>query len=433
MKTPFAVYTGIALAVLSGTVQAEKINVFAWAPAAASFEALVQPIEQSLGVEFEYTGIPVKDYSASLEEMLIYGEGADIIGLTGALTARFFEAGWIEPLSGHKQLVEIAGEYYKQLSGAVYYKNQLMGIPVGAVLCNFPVVDLGLYAASAQSDNGKPSDWDSFYDQIVEMARTEQAFYLPYWHTSGAGLPLSFISEVLNRGGRLIDPETNLSAVSVNTSSAAYETLVDWRRAWQSGAIPAHVIELNRPQLFQDFLENRYIYSSLCSDFLLRFKSHPLAVGRELVPLPMVKKSWGSLQVGTYSIASTSDVAKAKIASDFLYHFSKGEGNTRFAVAREYLERDGIMPTFPEYMASREARQILSRKLPRAEDVQAFIDIYENAPYPSIVYNLQWYQEFESHLRIELIRYLKDPDRSPDQVINTLNEKIKTIRADFGY
>ncbi len=433
MKKPLAVNATITLAALLSTAHAETLNVYGWAPGEASFDALVEPVEQALGVEFKYTGVPVKDYSANLEEMLIYGEDVDVMGLTAASTVRFFEAGWIEPLQGSKQLVALADSYYEQLSGALYYKNQLMGVSVGAVLCNFPVVDLGLYGTTAQRDSGLPSDWDSFYDQIVELAKTENAFYLPFWHASAGGMPVSFISEVLNRGGQVIEPESKQSAMSAKTGSAAYETLLDWRRAWQSGAIPSHILELNRPQFFQDFLENRYTFSNFCSDFLLNFKQHPLAAGRLLVPLPKAEQSWGSLQVGTYSIASTADDAKAKIASEFLYHFGKGEGNNRFSVARNYLEKVGILPAFPEYMNSLEVWQTLGRKLPRAADAKTLIDVYESAPYPSVVYNLQWYQEFESQLREELIRFLKNPDRSPEQVIKTLNKKIRNIRADFGY
>lgn len=420
------------IAFTTNTGYSESLSVYGWETSAPSFLQAVKPIEKKLGFEIKYTGISVENYNSSLEWQLIYDAEVDVVGLMAASTARYYEAGWLEPLSDEKKLLEISEKYYKHLSNAVVYKGKLLGVPAGAVVCNFPVVDMDQYRATGLSE--LPKNWGSFYNQIIDLANTEQGFYLPFWHKSDLGLAVSFIAEVLNRGGRVINPETEYSAMQAkNKSSAVYETLVDWRRVWHSGAIPSHVLELNYYQFYQDFLDNRYTFSSLCSHFLMKVNSLPATSGRELVPLPIDKQSWGSISVGTYSITKRASDRKSKMAKEFLYDFVLGEGSARFSVSKLMLETNGVFPIFPEYVATPEVKQIIGHKLPRSEDAQTLIDIYESAPYPSAEYSLQWYEEFSSRLHAELINYLKNPNIAPEQAITRINKHIENIRSNFGY
>lgn len=53
-------------------------------------------------------------------------------------------------------------------------------------------------------------------------------------------------------------------------------------------------------------------------------------------------------------------------------------------------------------------RDIIRRKLPRAEDAELLIDIYEHGPYPSDAYKQLCIEDFARRLCAELVTYLRD-------------------------
>ncbi len=415
-----------------GALKAEAINVHGWDAVGRIFPEIVQQLQGTFDAEVVFTDIPMENYNAAVEERLIYATDVDVVGLMAASTARFSESGWIEPLAGDERMVSAANQHYKHLRDAIHYKGALVGLGLGAVVCNMPVVDMDAYQSLGLKRSDFPADWDDFYDQVVYAASKHRTFYLPHWHNGDLGLPMSFISEVLNRGGRIVELSSEKSAM-LNDSGAAFDTLIDWRRAWDSGAIPEHVLDLSFDQYYQEFFAERYAVNGMCSHVLLSTKQYAHSAQRRLSPLPRVGQSWGSSTVGIFSIGASHDRSNLRATKDFLFNYSLGQGQGKFAVSRFNLEKNGFLPVYPELTTSPDIRGIIGSKLSRADDAEVLIDLYEHAPFPADIYNVLWFEEFARRLSAELVSYLRTPWQNPEHVISRINNHIREVRESYGY
>ncbi len=432
MKLLHVLSLGLILFAPNSAAAEPSIGVHGWRNVGDLFSDAVLEIEKAMGVDLQYSKLSRLHYSASLEESFIYNDDVDVVGLMASSTSRFAEAGWVRDLSENGRIVYAANQHYNHLKNAIYHKGKIVGLGIGASLYNFPVVDLDSYNDLGLGEKDFPQDWDAFYDQVLELSETNSSFYLPLWYDGNLGLPVSFISEVLNRGGHVIDPLTRQSAMTAD-SGPAYDTLIDWRRAWQSGAIPVSVIEKDQFQFYRKFSSERYLFATLISDFFLRVNQAEGLGMRRLSPLPRFKQSWGAALLGVFSMSTVNDPEQQALVEDFLYQYSLGMGANRYAIAEYYLDRLGFLSVYPEFLEGPVARNIIRKKLARPSDEAVLIDLFKTAPYPVGEFQVLWYEEFSNVLREELIAFLDNPELRPSDVINKINRDILEIRIKYGY
>ena len=82
-------------------------------------------------------------------------------------------------------------------------------------------------------------------------------------------------------------------------------------------------------------------------------------------------------------------------------------------------------------MESETARTKIGEGLSDPGEVDALMEIYENASYPKGVFNVVWSAEFQSFLKETLQTFLLE-DLPVDETIDALNNKITELNATYG-
>ena len=104
---------------------------------------------------------------------------------------------------------EIKADMYPNILDAWTYKDQLLGLSYFVSTRGVMHVNLKMYDELGYTAADFPKNWDELYAQVYEIRDKgiEQPL-LPHWLNEWYGISWAFVFEVLNRGGRLADPET---------------------------------------------------------------------------------------------------------------------------------------------------------------------------------------------------------------------------------
>lgn len=425
----------ITSATLSNTALAtDQINVYGWPAGKSVFDRLSPEFTAHTGLEVIYNAVS-NPYRENVEQELIYNDSVDVVALFSMSTNRIINAGWIVDLSNDPLMVEIADQHYPHLRDAIYTDGKLLGLGLAAGLYAVPVVNLDEYQKLGLSRKDFPKDWDDLYQQVDRLAgEGHRDFFYPAWFDHKFGLSMSFIAEVMNRGGNIVHPVTE-SVAMAEDSGPAYETLLDWRRAWDSGAIPHTLIKRNYETSMQHFAKSNYAIAVQASDvFIQRTLLNPLH-DRPITLVPHNTQPWGTVIIGLFSQANKDGISSKETAQarDLLAWISHGKGEHNFNVMESWLDNFGYLPVNKAFMESDRARDILESKLGFAEDVDVLFDVYENASVATTLWKIQWQDEFVTELLVALQDYLVTPSLSPEQTIARLNNKIVSLRKDYGY
>lgn len=410
----------------------DKINVHGIIFNVEIFNTVLPPIADKRGVELQYTAHTMP-YIENLEQELIYNSSIDIASVLSAAAPRLYAGNWIKDLSAYPEIMRAAGMHYANTRNALYLDDKLLGLGYGAMIQNMPVIDLEAYAALGLGRENFPVDWPDLYRQVTEIAEQgAQSFFYPAWHSDVPGLALSFLTDVWNRGGHFLDPRTEAPSL-LQHGGAAYDTLLDWRRVWESGAIPTDILD-------QSFMQYRAICArenfaiSVQSSEMLLLPAAESTPQRKLVPIPRVSQNWGTLIVMMNSIIDREEDDSAQLTRrQILLDISRGEGAQKLSLAKLALKNDGLLSVYQDFMQSSDAQEILASKFPQTSDVDALLDIYQNAEFTKQHWNQVWHQEFSRFLQVELKHYLKNPEVDPQNVITRLNEKLKSLKKSYGY
>lgn len=368
------------------------------------------------------------------EDAFLYDEPIDVVGMLSSSVFRLVQAGWIEDLSTFDEAVSAVDKMYPNVANAVIYDDRVYGIGQAFIGAAVPLIDMEQYAELGFTRQDFPTNWKTFNRQIVQIAESgKKGFYLPYWFNSSAGLPMGFMAEVLNRGGSIVDPHTlNVSMDSIK--GPAFNTLVDWRRIMQSGAVDSQVLDMLHPTFDAAFMNNDYIFSTHKTDALLTAKERKKN-GHKITLLPREGQSWGTIGAAHLGMSfRKGDTEKRKSAKlRLLIMATRGSEDLEFSVSRDWLINKGHFSAFKDYMESEEAQTIIRSKLHYPDDAAILMDLMANLPYPVGEWQVVWKHEFFDYMKKELQLYLRDPSVSPSTVIVKLNNKIEALRSSYGY
>lgn len=412
---------------------AAEINVYDWPFGQKIFNAHLPSFEKAIDqdIRLHIINFPLGE---STEEAFLYGEAIDLVGMLSSTVYRLAQAGWIEELSEHIEIAAAVDKMYEHVAQAVVYDGKIYGIGQVFTGAAVPLIDMDQYTALGYSRENLPKDWSSLSAQIVEIAeRGNEGFYLPYWFNGGAGLPLGFTAEVLNRGGFVVDPDST-SISMLNFKGPAFDTLVDWRNIMQSGAVDSRVFDMTHPEFDKAFMQDNHIIAAHKTDALLMAKDKK-ANGHKITLLPSTRHSWGTVGAAHFGLSyregDTEEIRKAK--RQLLLLNTRGVGKLEFSVSREWLKKRGFFSVFKDYMESEDAQNILASKLYYPDDAATLTHLMENLPYPVGEWSVIWKHEFFDYMKTQLQEYLHNPTIPPATVINNLNRKILTLRSQYGY
>lgn len=426
--------TGLVLFLLCCTaLRSEPIRVYDWVYGEEIFEQHADQFSEAIGYPVEFHGVDFP-YSENIEQLLIYGEPMDIVGMFTIAARRLGEAGWIEDLSDDKRFVDAAKHAYAGVAESLQFDDRMYGAGQIATGLAVPLVDMDKYRALGLVRADFPADWSSLHVQLIAAASAgAKGIYLPYWFNDVTGLPLGFTAEVLNRGGAVISPDTGAVAMDPN-SGPAYNTLVEWRQLVVSGAVDPKTISMSHRDFVAAFYSGEHTVSSHKTDMLilskkLREKSKNISL------FPRVNQNWGVVGVLMFGLVRQENESpeRNEARRKLLLLNTRGAGNLKFSVSKMWLRERGNFSTYRDFMESEQALSILRSKLTYANDAEVLIDVFEHLDVTTMESRVPWHHEFYHYMKEQLQAYLSRPEIPPAEVINNLNAKILELRVLYGY
>lgn len=412
----------------------QGIKVYGWSGAKGAVDELIEHYEVSTGQSIEFSLIDTKHYMSDVEESQIYGGDIDIYSFPPSEAIRFLNAGWMGYLPSDTVYEQLNADLYENVREGMLHEDRILGLNQFASAMVLPLVDDQRYQEIGLDSNALPADWGSLYEQVNERARAGHTnIYLPHWFDGVFGLTWGFIAEVLNRGGHIIDPELH-SVVMAEREGPAFDTLSDWRQAIETGAADLSALDMSYPEYVSAFRSGKYAISPQAMGQLFSSSVFEIAATprRKLHILPRVQQNWGILGLSLVVSTNRNDSAERRTkVRDFLYTYAYGEDEYRHRMPKEWLEL-GLFSGYKTFMESAQAQEILARNALDPAAIPDIMETFKNTPYPTGAWKVIWYFRFEEFLKETLKAFLTDSTIRPEDVISQLNNKILSLRMEYG-
>jgi len=435
--------SALALTLMAGGVAAQDLDLAPTSDETVYFRGWqyktdivqdnVQRYNDELGGNVDYATV-TGDYPAIMETNLMGGAELDILYANPSQAARYYDGGWVMPAETLSNIDAIKDDLYDNIEEAWTYKGQLMGLSYFVSTRGVMHVNLEKYEELGYTDEDFPATWDELYDQLYEMREMgEEQPYLPHWISEWYGISWGFVFEVLNRGGRLADPETHEPVLDTSEGSPGWATLEDWKRIWNDGLVPEEVLTYNESAYIDAYASGRYVFSPQQLYDLETFNREDRSqIAGKASLLPYQGQSWGLLDSAVYlmtdrprSDAHTEDVKR--FANWYGYKDHEGE----IFVGQRWMEESMLFSGYRSVMESDAAAERMREALAREQDIEAVLEVYEATPYPKGIWNVVWSEELNSWLRDELQVFLLE-DGDIAAMLESINAKIDELNGKYG-
>lgn len=379
-------------------------------------------------LEFHLLEFPIFD---SAEQALIHGESIDMVAMYAGMVPRYAEAGWLDVIEDEPGLVFAVDRMYANSIMPIRHDGKIYGIGHFSSGVVVPLVDMDKLGELGLRRTDLPQTWNGLSEQLITLAEAgHKGLYFPFWFNDGIGLPIAFSVEVWNRGGSVVDPD-QFSVSMVPDSGAAFDTLRDWRRLIDSGAVDRRVLEMDYLESIAAFAAGDHLYSAYTVDALMRSKSS----GRKVTIVPRISQPWGAMGSVSYGLVINPNESESRRRAKrkLLQLYTRGADGSEFAVTRALLASAGYFSVYKDYMHGEEAMAIVRSRLSFPKDIAALMDVYDNMQYPVGEWNAVWYVEFNVYMMEVLKAFLLDDSISPSEVIVSLNERLIELRRQYGF
>ncbi len=225
-------------------------------------------------------------------------------------------------------------------------------------------------------------------------------------------------------------------AVQIPTNSGpVYNTLVDWKRVWHSGAVPQQILTTDIRQFRDSIRQGRHTIAIGSSDLVLSKNAGSAKYFFTNALVPRITQNWGTPIGSILSVVRTESSTNNNLWQHrkLLYSISHGTGPETFAFAQSALIDRGLLSPYKTYMNSDSVRKILKSKLDREGDVDVLLELLDSAESADDVWNTIWHEELAGYTEELLRSYLRDDTKDPSHVISQLNRKIALLMASYGY
>ncbi len=383
-------------------------------------------------VEYSVVAAPV---TKNIVNKLMYNTSVDIVGLPPAALSRVNGAGWIVDLSSDNRFIIAASESYKNIASTLRHNGKLVALGQVASTHAIPLIDLSRYEGFGLSREDFPRDWDELYEQLFALAEAGgKQLYLPYWYSSRTGLSVGFTAEILNRGGSMLDPTNNSTAMPVNYG-AAFDTLVAWRQLLERGIVDPDILSLDESEYVELYLNTDYVFAAHKSNLFVMLMDNDKKKSKTITIPPRRGHSWGIASANLFSIVDKSfdNIFQKSARRDFLIKSTYDPKINGLKNAREWIEATGNFSVYQRQMESPEMIESIRSMLYYPEDAEVLLDIYKHAPTSKGLWKTVWQDEFNDYLNSQLLMYLRTPEMKPGKIIFNLNEKIAVLQSLYEY
>jgi ABC-type glycerol-3-phosphate transport system substrate-binding protein len=210
------------------------------------------------------------DYPSIVETQFMAKAPIDILYANPPAACRYFDGGWLMTAEDLPNIDQIKADMYPNILDAWTYKGKLLGLSYFVSTRGMLHANLKKLQEIGMSEKDLPANWDELWDQLPKLrAKGVKYPFLPHWFNEWYGITLQFTFEILNRGGRVADPETHKPLLTVD--GPAGETLKDWKKAWNAGLLPKEVLGYLEPDYLDAWGSGEYIYSPQQTYDLKRF------------------------------------------------------------------------------------------------------------------------------------------------------------------
>ncbi len=393
----------------------------------------VDRYNKAMGGKVDYATV-TGDYPAIMEQNLMAGSELDVLYANPSQACRYFDGGWIMPADELPTADEIKADVYPGLLDSWTYKGRMLGLSYFVSTLGSLHVNLKKYGEAGFSDKDFPKTWDELYEQVYTLKDKGVAHpILPHWHSEWFGISWGFVFEVLNRGGRIADPETHKPLLTTDKADPAYKTLAAWKKLWQSKLVPEEIFTYNESAYMDAYASGRFVFSPQQLYDLETFnrKERSQIAGYASL-LPYQGQSWGLLNSAMYLMTSRKrEDAATEDVKRFASWYGFKDQEEKIFVAQRWMEESMLFSGYKSVMQSDATAARMKKALARPEDVQVVLDVYANTPYPRGIWNVVWAEEFNSWLKETLPNFLLQ-DGSIEEVIDGAVGKINDLNDKYG-
>jgi multiple sugar transport system substrate-binding protein len=374
------------------------------------------------------------DYPSLMEQQLMASTELDVLYANPSQACRYYDGTWIMPAEDLPNVAEVKADLYPNLAEAWTYKDKLLGLSYFVSTRGAMHVNLKKYGEAGFADKDFPKDWDALYEQIYALKdKGVPQPYLPHWFSEWYGISWGFVFEVLNRGGKLADPETHKPLLTADKDGPAYKTLAAWKKLWQSKLVPEEVFTYNESAFIEAYASGRFVFSPQQLYDLETFnrKDRSQIAGQASL-LPYQGQSWGLVDSAMYLMTSRQrDDALTEDVKRFTSWYGFKDQNGKIFVAERWMQESMLFSGYKSVMQSDATAARMKKALARPGDVQVVLDVYAHTPYPRGIWNVVWAEEFNSWLKDTLPNFLLH-DGSIEDTINGAVEKINELNDKYG-
>jgi len=413
-------------------ISEEVVYFRGWQYKSEIVEDNVERYNTALNGNVDYATI-TGDYPSIVETQFVANAPLDIIYANAPAACRYYDGGWLMTAEELPNIDEIKAEMYPNILDAWTYKGKLLGLSYFVATRGMLHANLKKMEEFGIPEADLPTTWDELWDQLFVLREKGIEYpFLPHWFNEWYGITLQFEFEVLNRGGKVADPEKHTPMVTVD--GPAGETLRDWKRAWNAGLIPEEVIGYLEPDYLDAWGSGEYLYSPQQSYDLKRFNEERYSnFAGYCIPVPYKGQSWGLINSAMYLMSNRSGRSKEltrDVMAFFLwYGYVDHEG--KMAVHQRWMEESMLFSAYKTVMEDPQNKALMKEVLARPQDYDTTLKIYQATPYAKGVNNVVWSTEFNSWL-METLQVFLTKDKPVDETVNSIRDKINELNEKYG-
>jgi hypothetical protein len=374
------------------------------------------------------------DYPSIMEQSLIAKADLDVLYANPSSAVRYSEGGWVMPAETLPAIAEIKADLLPTFAEAWTYKGNLLGLSYFASTRGCIHANLLAYGKAGFGDKDFPKDWDALYDQVYALhAKGVATPFLPHWFSEYFGLSWGFVMEVLDRGNKIADPETHKPLLTTDANGAAYKTLAQWKKLWNSKLVPQEVLTYNEAAFIDAYASGRYVFSPQQIYDLQTFnKAGRSQIAGHSTILPVVEQPWGLIDSAMYLMTSrtrpnavTTDVKK------FTSWYGYKDNTGQIAIGERWMQENMLFSAYKSIMNSPVTEARIKEACARPSDYDVVLAVYKATPFPTGIWRVVWSEEFNSYLRDVLSKFLLN-DGDIVKTITAMNDQIASLNDKYG-
>jgi len=371
------------------------------------------------------------DYPSLMEKAMIAKDRLDVIYGNPPTLVRFMEAGWLDAADDLPNAEAAKADMYDSVRDMWTYKGKLLGLSYFIATRGMVAVNRLRQAELGISDDQLPKTWDEFYAQLDDLtAQGHKDLYMPHWFNEYYGMNWSFLFELLNRGGRVIDPQTHLPDVSVDGPAGAL--LNAWKKAWQAGQIPEEVLSYTEANIVDGFASGRYLYTA-CAHYNIAYFNNPekSRIAGHVGFLPYRGQSWGLIDSALY--VKTKRTRSPELEEDvkkFVSWYGYKDDTGEVAIGSRWVKEAMLFSGYRSVMEAPETKAHMASVLARPEDVDELLTILEHTPAPVDIWGTVFAEEFGAWLRRRLPQFLIN-DEPTERFIGEIADQVLAMNKKY--